>query len=327
MNVYNFLTFFVFVIDGIFAQSESCNPFECFNVLDTLFQFNSAEEPCQKVIKLEKCAKTCSLNSKDNIIIKGIEEMKKDLCGNDHSFQLANKCENKHKYLLFACIYENLHLEAVQYDVNQSLLMCRQASEGQHCDIQSLSLCTSREHYLSEVILKSFFRPIERKHCHFAIGTIFDLKLKPLGYMDDYKKLAECLDRSSPHISECIPKKWVVTNAVIGTHFESKLCRAGDSFLSCVRDIIHNKCGELENTFANIGQSLYKTFLPQCSKLSEVSSALKTSEISDKHLNEVHDSFTTDAPKNSSEVVVVHQHVVINLNYHETNAAAANRIH
>ncbi|GBM18760.1 hypothetical protein AVEN_44317-1 [Araneus ventricosus] len=101
--------------------------------------------------------------------------------------------------------------------------------------------------------------------------------------------------------------------------------KAGDSFLSCVRDVIHNKCGELENTFATIGQSLYKTFLPQCSKVTVVSSALKTSEISDKHLNEVHDAFTTDAPKNTSEVVVVHQHVVINLNYHDTNSAAVNR--
>ncbi|GBM18757.1 hypothetical protein AVEN_44315-1 [Araneus ventricosus] len=101
----------------------------------------------------------------------------------------------------------------------------KQASEGQHCDIQSLSLCTSREHYLSDVILESFFRPMERKHCHFAIDTIFNLKLKPLGYMEDYRKLAGCLDKSSPHVSECIPKKWVATNAVIDAHFERKLCR------------------------------------------------------------------------------------------------------
>ncbi|XP_055939832.1 uncharacterized protein LOC129969328 isoform X2 [Argiope bruennichi] len=264
----------------------------------------------------------------DSIIIRGIEEMKKDVCEKDHSFQLAYKCENKHKYLLFACIYENLHLEASEHDVNQSLLMCRQASEGQHCDIQSLSLCTSREHYLSEVILESFFRPMEKKHCRFAINTIFDLKLKPLSYMEDYKKLAECLDKSSPHVSECIPKKWVTSNAVINAQFETKLCRAGNSFLSCVQDIIHNKCGELDDTFATIGQSLYKTYLPHCSKLTQVSSAFKNSEVSDKYLNEVHDIFTTDTPKNTSEVVVVHQHVVINLNYHEneTNTATVNRV-
>ncbi|GBM18756.1 hypothetical protein AVEN_44314-1 [Araneus ventricosus] len=84
MNVYNFLALFVFIIDGVLAQSEVCNPFECFNVLDTLFQFNFVEEPCQKMAKLEKCAKTCSLNSMDKIIMRGIEEVKKDLCESDH---------------------------------------------------------------------------------------------------------------------------------------------------------------------------------------------------------------------------------------------------
>ncbi|GIY56766.1 uncharacterized protein CEXT_214201 [Caerostris extrusa] len=186
--------------------------------------------------------------------------------------------------------------------------MCRQASEGQHCDISSLSKCIDREYYLSGVALESFFRPLYNKNCHFSIADIYDLKLRSLAYTNAYKKLAELVD----------------------AHFDNKLCRAGNSFLSCVREVVQNKCGELESIFEGIGKSLYKTFLPQCSKLSEVSSAHKSPLLSDKILNEVYDfslpPSSTDLPKNESEMVVVHQHVIINVNYHETNCAAVNRI-
>ncbi|GIY67203.1 uncharacterized protein CDAR_118881 [Caerostris darwini] len=330
MNVLICFTILVCLIGEILMKPEICNPFECFNVLDTLFQPNSAEEPCQKLIKVEKCVKNCAPKLVNSFVINGIEEVKKDFCSSEQRFQIVNKCENKHKYLLLACIYESFHLEALEADTNQTLLMCRQASEGQHCDISSLSKCIDREYYLSGVALESFFRPLYNKNCHFSIADIYDLKLRSLAYTNAYKKLAECLDGNSPFVSECIPKKWIFSNFVVDAHFDNKLCRAGNSFLSCVREVVQNKCGELESIFEGIGKSLYKTFLPQCSKLSEVSYAHKSPLLSDKILNEVYDfsspPSSTDLPKNESEMVVVHQHVIINVNYHETNCAAVNRI-
>ncbi|GFQ83846.1 uncharacterized protein TNCT_171511 [Trichonephila clavata] len=111
-------------MDNSLAWSEGCNPIECFNVLDTLFHSSTEEEPCQKVTKLEKCALVCLSTSLNSSVMKGIQEVKKNLCEHEHSFKLANKCEDKHKYSFFACIYINLHLEALEKDSNKNLLMC-----------------------------------------------------------------------------------------------------------------------------------------------------------------------------------------------------------
>ncbi|GFS83789.1 uncharacterized protein TNCV_611181 [Trichonephila clavipes] len=226
MHTFIFSVTFLFILDNSLAWSEGCNPIECFNVLDTLFHSNTEEEPCQKVTKLEKCAIVCLSTSLNSSVMKGIQEVKKNLCEHEQSFKLANKCENKHKYSFFACIYMNLHLEALEKDTNKSLLMCRQASEGQYCDRESLPFCTDRDYHLSGVILESFFKPMYLSNCFFSIGEVFDLKLKPLAYKSDYKDLAVCFDTNSPHISDCVPKKWIATNTLIDAHFTNKLCRA-----------------------------------------------------------------------------------------------------
>ncbi|GFQ65931.1 uncharacterized protein TNCT_571551 [Trichonephila clavata] len=165
-------------------------------------------------------------------------------------------------------------------------------------------------------------------NCFFSIEEVFDLKLKPLVDKSDYEDLAVCFDNNSPHISDCVPKKWIATNTLIDAHFTSKLCRAGDAFLSCVRKMIQKKCSKLESMFSSIEQSLYQIFFPQCSKLSELSS-LKISVTSDKNFNEVYNHPTTtqvstDLQKNSS-TVIVHQHMVINVNHYEINIAIKNR--
>ncbi|GFT85443.1 hypothetical protein NPIL_477781 [Nephila pilipes] len=320
------------MLGKVYAQFEGCNPIECFNVLDTLFDPSTAVERCQRIIKVEKCFRVCLPTLVDSYAMKGIQNVKKDLCGNEHTYNIANKCERKYKYCMYGCLYVNLNLEAVEKDVNQSLLMCRRSENGMSCDRESLGFCSDHGYRLAGIVFQSFFRPMHLNNCFFSIGEVYKLIPKADVKWLDYYELATCLDICSPFISDCVPQKWVATNTVIDTHVMNKLCRAGSVFFSCVREVVEKKCSEsIIGDFLHIGQSLHKTFFPQCGIVfeSEVSSPHAISVISNNSFNEVYDNLTTtqvstELQKNSS-TAVVHQHMVLNNKPFEINIAFVNR--
>lgn len=125
----------------------------------------------------------------------------------------------------------------------------------------------------------------------------------------------------------------------------------GQSFFDCVEGVVGNKCNNTQKAFfSTIWQPVFSYLLPHCAEKQEGAPPLKSPVTFKNLLNEVDtdsenapipaqnkseiagvqglnkvysdsSAATTISPPNISEVVVVHQHVIITMTYKDKNAA------
>ncbi|XP_054717862.1 uncharacterized protein LOC129227343 [Uloborus diversus] len=333
-------------LGNIFAEPEICNPIECFAELNAIFQSSLDKNSCQKITKIQHCVELCFLEAISDTLKKGLELIRLEVCEGFDGEKLSNKCVNKHKFLLFSCLYKSLNLEAKNSSVDQEQVFCRRGIEGHFCDRQSLVPCTLHTSYIAEKILDKLFRPMIDDHCKFVSNEVWNLEMKPSVNFVDYEDLAVCLDRNNEAVTSCLQGKWSIKNAVSSSATINKQCKAFDSFTTCIHNMIHKNCQSEEALFTNIEQSLYPRFFPLCfkqksefqddhiqsfskNKRVQISSSTETT-VSDDTVSEVprkdllrkenqYPTLSAEIPSpsnNASEVVVVHQHIVISVVEH-----------
>lgn len=79
--------------------------------------------------------------------------------------------------------------------------------------------------------------------------------------------------------------------------------RAVELFIDCLHGVVREKCHNERITFKSISQALYQHVLPKCFPYSKSNKAPKST----------FDNYQDGAPKNSSDLFVVHQHIVVNV--------------
>ncbi|KAG8199241.1 hypothetical protein JTE90_003668 [Oedothorax gibbosus] len=254
-------SFLLHLIVCAYPLSEECNPMECFQVFDTLFQPSNMETSCEKITDIEECIKVCSRNETDHYFHQGLAELREELCQNGRN-QLENKCINKHKYSLAACIYDKFNYEAEDPNANQNTLLCKQVQDGENCYVNSLPMCSDRSGYLASLLLVNLFNPVRRSNCINFKNEDRDLPIKSLPFVKDLQSFAECLDMNSQHFTLCVRKKRTITNTMLDG---GNICSDAHHFFDCIQKVLQSKCSLAQGAFfKGIREPFFSYLLPHC---------------------------------------------------------------
>lgn len=86
--------------------------------------------------------------------------------------------------------------------------------------------------------------------------------------------------------------------------FFSLLYRSVDSFISCLQNIVRNRCSSDETAFRIISNSLYQNVLPKCFPYSNSNKASKENLFDKTYVDSAGNNV-----KNKSDKVILYQHV------------------